>query len=303
LGGGGWGRSLTVEGFPVLSVGQAPAVNHCVITPNYFRAMGIPLLTGRDFTDADASDSMKVTIIDERLAREYWPNESPLGKRVRFGPPEDNEPWHTIVGVVGAVKHESLNLTRRKSVYLPHAQVTINGMALAVRAENPENLAQAIREQVKAIDPDQPITSMQTMTEVISSSVWQPRLYAILFGVFAAVALALASVGIYGVMAYSVSERTREIGIRVALGAQRRDVLRLVVSQGMTLALIGAGAGLGASLALTRLMQSLLFEVSASDPLTFAGLAALLTFVALLACYLPARRATKVDPMIALRCE
>ena len=303
LGGANWGRSLTVEGFPVFPVGQAPMINHCVITPNYFRSMGVPLLMGRDFTDADTRDSLRVTIIDERLAREYWPNESPLGKRVRFGPPEANEPWHTIVGVVGAVKHESLSLTRRKTVYLPHAEITMDDMALAVRAANPESLAPMIRGQVKAMDPDLPIINVRTMIEVVSLSVWQPRLYAILFGVFAAVALALASVGIYGVMAYSVFERTREIGVRVALGAQRRDVLKLVVSQGMTLALIGAGAGLGASLALTRLMQSLLFEVSASDPLTFAGLAALLSFVALLACYLPARRATKVDPMIALRCE
>jgi putative ABC transport system permease protein len=303
LAGGGWERTLTVEGYPVLSTGQAPEVNHCVVTPNYFRAMGIPILMGRDFTDADARDSMKVTIIDELLARQYWPNENPLGKRVRFGPPEDNEPWHTIVGVVGAVKFRSLNLTRTKTVYLPHTQVAANSMALAVRAANPENLAPAIRGQVKAMDPDLPIINVRTMTEVISRSVWQPRLYTILFGVFAAVALALASIGIYGVMAYSVSERTREIGIRVALGAQRRDVLKLVVAQGMKLALIGAVIGLGAALALTRLMQSLLFEVSATDPLTFAGLAAFLTVVAMLACYLPARRATKVDPTIALRCE
>jgi putative ABC transport system permease protein len=297
MAGGYWGRRLTVEGFPVLSV------NHCVITPNLFRAMGIPILMGRDFTDADTRDSMKATIIDERLAREYWPDESPLGKRVRFGPPEDNEPWHTIVGVVGAVKDQSLNLTGRKTVYLPHAEVTLNGMTLAVRAANPEKLTPAIRGQVKAIDPDQPITEVRTMNEIISRSVWQPRLYAILFVVFAAVALALASVGIYGVMAYSVSERTREIGIRVALGAQQRDVLNLVVAQGMKLALIGACIGLGAALALTRLMQSLLFEVSATDPLTFAGLAAFLSIVAMLACYLPARRAMKVDPMVALRCE
>jgi putative ABC transport system permease protein len=297
LTGGNWGRSLTVEGFPVLPVGQAPSVNHCVVTPNYFRAMGIPILMGRDFTNSDARDSMKITIIDERLAREYWPNENPLGKRVRFGPPESNEPWHTVVGVVGAVKHESLNLTRRKTVYLPHAQLSMDDMALAVRAANPENLAPAIRGQVKAIDPDQPVNEMLTMIEVISRSVWQPRLYAILFGVFAAVALALASIGIYGVMAYSVSERTREIGIRVALGAQRRDVLKLVVARGMTLTMIGAGIGLGVALALTRLMQTLLFEVSATDPLTFVTLAVLLSVVALVACYLPARR----DPMIALR--
>jgi putative ABC transport system permease protein len=303
LAGGGRNTSLTVEGFPVLPALQALAVNYCVSSPNFFHAMGIPILMGRDFTDTDARDSMKVTIIDQRLAREYWPNESPLGKRVRFGPPEENRPWHTIVGVVGAVRQQSLDQTERNTVYIPHAQDSMGDMTLTVRAANPEGLASAIRGQVKAMDPDQPITYMRTMNEILSRLVWQPRLYAILFGVFAAVALALASVGIYGVMAYSVSERTREIGIRVALGAERRDVLILVITRGMKLALIGAAIGLGASLALTRLMRSLLFEVSATDPLTFAGLAALLTAVAMLACYLPARRATKVDPMVALRCE
>jgi putative ABC transport system permease protein len=176
-------------------------------------------------------------------------------------------------------------------------------MSLAIRARNPENLAPAVQRQVKAMNPDLPIINMRTMTEVISDSIWQPRLYAILFGVFAAVALALASVGLYGVMAYSVSERSREIGIRMALGAERRDVLKLIVAQGMTLTLIGIGVGLAAALALTRLMRSLLFEVSVTDPSTFAGLAALLSVVAMLACYLPARRATKVDPMVALKCE
>jgi putative ABC transport system permease protein len=304
LSGGGWGRSLTVEDHPVLSVGQAPSINHCVITPDYFRAMGITLLEGRDFTDADTRDSAKVAIIDERLAREYWPNASPLGRRVRFGPPENNEPWHVIVGVVGEVKHESLNLTERKSVYLPHAQVSIGGMALAVRTQsNPESLAGAVRAQVKELDPNQPVTAVSTMSEVVSRSVWQPRLYAILFGVFAGVALLLASVGIYGVMSYAVTQRTHEIGVRMALGAQRGDVLRLVIRQGMWLALVGVCLGALASVALTRLMQSLLFGVGATDPATFAGVAAVLTAAALLACYIPARRATKVDPMIALRYE
>ncbi len=278
-------------------------VNNNVITPDYFRTMGIPLLIGRDFNGADTGDSMSVTIIDERLAREYWPNESPIGKRITLGPPEDKNPWYTIVGVVGAVKNESLNLTRRKTVYVPHAQYPRDDMSLAIRARNPENLARAIQAQVKAMDPDLPIINMLTMTEVVSQSVWQPRLYAILFGVFAAMALALASVGLYGVMSYSVSERSREIGIRMALGAQRRDVLKLIVAQGMILTLIGTGIGLAAALALTRLMRSLLFEVSVTDPSTFAGLAALLSVVAMLACYLPARRATKVDPMVALKCE
>jgi putative ABC transport system permease protein len=295
--------SLTVEGYPALPPGQAPMANNNVITPDYFRTMGIPLLIGRDFNDADTGDSMRVTIIDERLAREYWPNESPIGKRITLSPPEDKEPWYTIVGVVGAVKNESLDLTRRKTVYVPHAQYSTDDMSLAIRAKNPENLAPAIQRQVNAMNPDLPIINMRTMTEVISDSIWQPRLYATLFGVFAAVALALASVGLYGVIAYSVSERSREIGIRIALGAERRDVLKLVVAQGMTLTLIGIGIGLAAALALTRLMRSLLFEVSVTDPLTFVSLAALLSVVALPACYLPARRATKVDPMVSLKCE
>ena len=278
-------------------------INHCVITPNYFHAAGIPILTGRDFTDADARDSMKVTIIDDRLAREFWPNQSPIGKRVRFGPPENNEPWHTIVGVVGAVKNESLNLTLRKTVYLPYAQIAINDMALAVRVANPENLAPAIRGQVKAVDPDQPVIDVRTMTEVISRSVWQPRLYAILFGVFAAVAVALASVGVYGVMAYSVSERTREIGIRVALGAQAGGIFKLVVGQGLKLTALGLGVGMACAFAGTRLMSDLLYGVSALDVITFAGVSSLLALVALLACYIPARRAMKVDPMVGLRCE
>jgi putative ABC transport system permease protein len=304
LSGDTWGRSLTVEGYPVLSVGQAPAIYHNVITPNYFRAMGISLLTGRDFTEADSSTGAKVTIIDERLARQYWPTESPLGKRIRFGPPEANEPWHTIVGVVAEVKQVSLNLSPRRSVYLPYAQIPVGGMTLAVRAGgSPESLAEAIRSHVKEIDAGLPVTLVRTMREVISRSVWQPRLYAILFGVFAAIALVLASVGIYGVMSYAVTERTHEIGIRLALGARKSNVLGLVVGQGMTLTFVGTAIGLAGAFGLTRLMKSLLFGVSATDPLTFAVIALLLASVAFAACYFPARRAMKVDPMIALRYE
>ncbi|HVG17675.1 MAG TPA: ABC transporter permease, partial [Blastocatellia bacterium] len=304
LSGSRWGRSLTVEGRPVLSVGEAPMINHCVITPNYFRAMGIPILTGRDFAEADSQDAPKVTIIDERLAREYWPDESPLGKRIRFGPPENNEPWHTIVGVVGEVRHERLDLATRKTVYIPYPQIPVGSMTLALRtATAPENLMGATRSQVSGIDSDQPVTNEMTMAEILSKSVWQPRLYTILFGIFAGVALVLASVGIYGVMSYSVTQRTHEIGIRMALGANRGDVMRLVVGHGMLLALAGVGIGLGAAFALTRLMTSLLFGVSATDPATFIAIAILLTGVAAAACFVPAHRATKVDPMIALRYE
>jgi len=304
LSGPQWGRSLTVEGRPVLHVGQAPMINHCVITPNYFRAMGIPLREGRDFTEADGKDALKVTIIDERLAHEYWPIDSPLGKRIRFGPPEDNEPWYTIVGVVGEVRHERLDIVTRKSIYVPYLQIPIGRMTLAVRtATDPLSLAGAVRRQVKELDAAQPVSNIRTMTEVITRSVWQPRLYAILFGVFAAVALVLASVGIYGVISYTVAQRTHEIGIRMALGAQNRDVFKLVLGQGMILALAGIALGLVASFALTRVMSSLLFEVSATDPVTFSCIPLLLAAVALLACYIPARRATKVDPGVALRYE
>jgi putative ABC transport system permease protein len=301
---GTWGRSLTVEGFPVLSVGQAPMIRHHVVTPNYLRAMGISIMMGRDFTDADTRDGLKVTIVDQRLAQEYWPNQSPLGKRIRFGPPEDNEPWHTIVGMVGNVENERLGSTQDKSVYLPHAEISTGGLSLAVRsAISPERLVGSIREQVKAMDSDLPVSQVLAMTAIVTQSIWQSRLYVILFGVFAGVALLLASVGIYGVMAYSVAQRTHEIGIRLALGAQRGHVLRLVIVQGMKLTLAGTAIGLAGALAFTRLLQSQLYEVSATDPLTFGSVAALLSLIALLACYIPARRATKVDPMVALRYE
>jgi putative ABC transport system permease protein len=320
LSGSAWGRSLTVEGFPVLSVGEAPMINHCVISPDYFRTMGIPLLKGRDFDERDISPpkvpqltvrgepvpgaATGVTIIDERLAREYWPDQDPIGKRIRFGPPEDNEPWHTIVGVVGEVKHERLDASTRKSVYLPHAQVSIGGSRLAIKTTGkPESLIGAVRNQVRELDPDLPVTRIMTMNEVVARSVWQQRLYTVLFGAFASVALILATVGIYGVMSYAVTQRTREIGLRMALGAQRTDVLKLVVGQGVVVTAIGLGVGLAAAVGLTRLMSSLLFGVTATDPITFAAVSVLLAGVALGACLVPARRAAKVDPMIALRYE
>jgi putative ABC transport system permease protein len=304
LSGNNWGRSLTVEGAPVLPVGEAPVINHCVISSNYFSAMGITILKGRDFDERDSREAPKVTIIDERLAREYWPDEDPLGKRIRFGPPEDNEPWHTIVGVVGDVRHERLDASTRESVYLPFAQIPIGGSSLAIRKEGrAENLIGAVRAQVRELDPDLPVTQVMPMTEVAARSVWQPRLYTVLFGVFAAVALILATVGIYGVMSYAVTQRTREIGLRMALGAQRQDVLKLVVGQGVLLASIGVGVGLVAAVALTRLMSSLLFGVTATDPMTFVAVSVLLAGVALGACFIPARRAAKVDPMVALRYE
>ena len=303
LSGDGWGRSLTIEGFPVLPVGQAPMIQHTVVTPGYFRTMNIPLLAGRDFNDADAKDSPDVTIIDERLAHEYWPNESPIGKRIRFGPPEDNEPWHTIVGVVGAVRHQRMQEDTRQSVYLPHQKIPVGGLALMARtSSNPENLAGAIRREVSQLDPDLPV-SVSTMEEVIAESIWQPRLYATLFGAFAGGALLLALIGIYGVMAFLVQTRTHEIGVRMALGATTRDVFKLIVGRGMKLTAVGVLIGVVGAVALTRLMHSLLFNTSATDPVTFILISLLLSIAAFLACYLPARRAARVDPLIALRYE
>jgi predicted permease len=304
LSGGGWGRSLTVEGFPVLSVGQAPIIQHTVVSPNYFHTMGIRLLSGRDFTYADAKGSQPVTIIDERLAREYWLNSNPVGKRIRFGPPEDNEPWHTIIGVVNSVRHQTMQGDTRKSVYLPYFQIPVNGVSLVARSDSePRELIGVIRREVAQLDPNQPVSEILTMEEVVAESIWQPRLYATLFAVFAGGTLILALIGIYGVMAFLVLTRTHEIGVRMALGATARDVFKLIVGRGMKLTAIGVLLGVGGAAALTRLMHSLLFNTSATDPVTFILISLLLSLAAFLACYIPARRASKVDPLVALRYE
>ncbi|HKR21772.1 MAG TPA: FtsX-like permease family protein, partial [Pyrinomonadaceae bacterium] len=247
----------------------------------------------------------RVTIIDERLAREYWPNESAIGKRIRFGPPEDNEPWHTIVGVVSTVRHQRMQEDTRKSVYLPHLQIPVTGMALVARTTslNPRDVVSAIRREVGQIDRDQPVSEVATMEEVVAESIWQPRLYATLFSVFAGGALILALIGIYGVMAFLVQTRIHEIGVRMALGATARDVFKLIVGRGMKLTIVGIVIGVGGAVALTRLMHSLLFNTSATDPITFIAISVLLSLAAFLACFIPARRAAKVDPLVALRYE
>jgi putative ABC transport system permease protein len=298
---------LQIEGRPQFELGKAPIVEGNHISPEYFRTMGIPMRAGRPFSAQDGAEAPKVVIINETLARRFFPNENPIGRRL-FSAPDQK----TIVGVVGDTHHLGLDQEIRPEVYLPYVQRPSDMMSLrlVVRAipsqNNPtssSNLSVAIRKQAQAIEPNEPISQVVTMNEQLSDSIAQRRFQMLLLGVFAAVALVIASVGIYGVISYAVSQRTREIGVRMALGAQAGDVLRMVIWRGMSLALVGVALGVAAALALTRVMKNLLFEVSATDPATFALIALLLLSVAFIASYIPARRATKVDPLIALRAE
>jgi putative ABC transport system permease protein len=294
-------------------------IQYFEISPGYFQTMAIPLETGRFFDERDNSNSPTVAIVNETLARRFFPDEDPLGKVVLTGVPEEmvppgllppgfRFPRLKIVGVVGDVRHKGLTEPVRPEVYVPHAQAgafeTANVMSLAVRtARDPLSLTAAVRGQVAQIDQEQPVANITTMEKVLADSLARPRFSTLLLGIFAGVALILAAVGIYGVMAYTVAQRTHEIGIRVALGAQAGDVLRLVIRQGLMLTFVGVASGLGAALIMTRVMASLLYGVSATDPLTFAIIPVLLTGVALAASFIPARRAMKVDPMVALRYE
>jgi putative ABC transport system permease protein len=295
--------SFTIEGAPPPAAGQKPSADVRVIDPGFFRTMGIPLLKGRTFTEREASEPAGVVIINETMAERYFPGEDPIGKRVLIAMSSPIVPTE-IIGVVGNVKHEGLDSEVKALAYWPHPQLPYSGMSLVVRtSSDPTQLAGAIEREVQAIDKDQPITDVRTMDQLLSESTARMRFSASLLSIFAGLALVLAAVGIYGVMSYSVTQRTHEIGIRMALGARASDVLKMVVGQGMLLAVIGVGLGLVAAFALTRVISSLLFGVSATDPLTFGVLALLLTVVAFLACFIPARKAAKVDPMVALRYE
>jgi predicted permease len=289
---------LIIEGRPPALAEQRPQVECTYISPDFFRAMGIPMRAGRNFTDQDDEKAPWVVIINQALARRYFPGEDPLGKRILFG----SSP-RTIVGVVGDVKRFGLEAEAPPEFYSPYPQRRFpgGGMFLAVRtAADPLDLAAAVRQQIHELEPT---SDVRTREQQLAETLAPRRVQMLLFGVFAAVALALAAVGVYGVISYSISRRTHEIGIRMALGARPRDVLLLVVRQGMTLALAGVFIGLAAALAVTRVLKGLLFDLSVTDPPTFTLIAVLLLGVAFLACYLPARGATKVDPMIALRRE
>jgi putative ABC transport system permease protein len=318
--GGEWGKFLSIEGQPApSSIDQVPLVRFALVSNDYFRTFGIAVRQGRAFDNDDKSNSQGVAIISETLAKRFFANQDPIGKTIWMGPPEHLLPAdaqtpqnrfirRTIVGVVSDVKGRSLNQEAPALVYSPLNQYRREGwtnvLMLAVQTTTPaETVVAAIREQVRLMDPDQPITNVNTMDDLLNRALSSAKFSLWLLGLFAVLGLSLAAIGIYGVMVTAVMQRTHEIGLRMALGAQRGDVLWLVIRQGMVPVLIGVGAGLAAAIGLTRLMSTLLFEVSATDPLTLALITVLLTIVALLACYIPARRATKVDPLVALRYE
>src|SRR5262245_4166280 len=301
--------SFSIDDRPGSRGSNGQSADRRQVAPGYFAAMGIPLLAGRDFTDTDDMEHPGVAIIDEAAANRFWPNENPLGKRITIGMGQEVKIYgkavsREIIGVVGNVKHEQLKDDFQPEIYVPAWHLPAPNMYLIVRGKaSAESLIKSIRRAVQSVDPDQPIRRAQLLETAIATTVAPQRLVAVLLSLFAGLALTLAVVGIYGVMSYSVAQRRQEIGVRMALGAQSRDVLKLILRQGMTLALVGVGAGMLVSTALTRLMKGLLYGVGPNDPLTFVGIGLLLTVVTLLAAFIPARRATKVDPMVALRCE
>ena len=298
--------SYIIEGRPQPEPGQEPEAGLDAATASYFETMRIPLIEGRFIDENDQPDSKNTAVISEAMAREQWPDESPLGQRITIGQMDDdgNLIWLEIVGVVGDIRHEEMSEEIMPRLYLPHSQFARSSMTFVVRTTlEPGLTAQAIRRVVSEIDPEQPLVRYRLVEEVVQDTMSIERLTTMLTGGFAEVALFLASIGLFGVMSYSVKQRVREIGIRMALGAQRTDVLVHFMKQGVILTLIGVVIGLIAAYGLTGLISSQLYQVTPSDPMTFIVVAILLTVVAMFACFLPARRATKIDPMTALRYE
>jgi putative ABC transport system permease protein len=298
---------LSVEGRPAPSSASRVdiPVTYDSVTPKFFPTMGISLVRGRLFSDHDDARSPRVAIINEALVRRFFPTEDPLGKRVTFDNPQrPDSTWFSIVGVVGDVRRSGLDAEPRAELYIPHNQSPDRSLTIVLRTtSDAAALARVARSELWTIDKDQPVSSVKTMDQIMDESLSQRRFNVLLLGLFAAVAIILASVGIYGVVAYSVTRRTHEIGIRMALGAKQGDVLRLVVRQGMILAAAGLLLGLALAWSLTRVMRGLVYGVSTTDPVTFVMISLLFGGVALAASYLPARRASKVDPMVALRSE
>jgi putative ABC transport system permease protein len=294
---------FTIEGDAVTN-NAIPTAQTGVVSPDYFRTMETPLKRGRFFAEADDRKAPQVVLIDEALVARYFNNRDPLGARIKRGGPASEAPWMTVVGIVGNVKSDGFDQPDQPHLYHPIFQFPSYAMAIYLKTdEAPSSVTQALREQVRAVDRDLPVFGETTMTQVAAESVSRRKFAMQLVGLFGVLALLLAGVGIYGVIAYSVTQRTREIGIRVALGASRTAILRWVLRQGMVLTVAGIAVGLIGAVALTRLLRSLLFGVGPMDVVTYGVLAVVLGVVALIACYVPARRATKVDPLIALRYE
>jgi putative ABC transport system permease protein len=299
-------NDITLEGMALPKPGSFPHPDVHLVSPGYARTLGVPLQRGREFTDADTENAPPVAMINAALARQFFARQDPVGKRFMFGHPstERAPKWITIVGVAGDTKLYGLANPARLEVYLPFRQGASSEMTLIVKSGiEPAALTSAIRYAIASIDKDQPISDVATMHQLVSNSVSTRRITLILLGVFGALALVLGAIGVYGVLAYSVAQRTHEIGIRMALGARGGDVLRMILAQGARIAGAGVVIGILASFGLTRLMTNLLFSVSPADPATFAAVAIVLVLVALLASYIPARRTLRVDPMIALRHE
>jgi putative ABC transport system permease protein len=304
LSGQGSSGTTTIDSQSVRLEDTTPEADQRVVTPDYFKAMGISLVRGRYFDARDSDTAPPVAMVDESLAQTFWPNQDPIGKRLHSGGRGSSAPWASVIGVVRHVRNRTLEARSRVEVYWPENQRPFGAMALAIHvAGNPMTLVPTIQREVSAIDPDLPLYRVSTMTEVMGDSLERRRLALILLAVFAGLALLLASVGIYGVTSYGIAQRHVEIGLRMALGADRVQVLSMLIRSGMATIAIGLGLGMVLALFLTRLMSGLLFSVGASDPLALGGAAALLMIAAILAIFVPAQRATKVNPMIALRYE
>ncbi len=290
------------EGRPPVKPSEVPSINYYAVSPDYFQAMGIPLRRGRAFTANDRKGAERVVIVSETFVSRFFPNEDPIGKRIHVtqGP----QTWRQIVGIVGDTKQYGLDQKSPAQVYEPIAQLPFSFMTFVVKTKgNPMALAHSVEQRIQKVDPEQPTTMMRPLQQVLDQSIADSRTGMMLLTVFAVIALLIAATGLYGVMAYSVTQRTREIGLRMALGAERARVLRLVIGQGMLLTIVGLGLGLAGSFALTRLLHEFLFETSPTDPVVFAGISLTLACISLLACYIPAWRASKVDPVVALRHE
>jgi len=298
--------AFRVEGRPVTTPDKWPGANYRVVTPNYFRAMSIPILQGRAYTDRDNENATRVMIVNEELAQSVFPGESAVGKRITFGNVDDNQQpvWWEIVGVAANVRSVELREEPESELYFSASQTGWNSMSLVVRSSvEPASLSGSVRQIVNEVDKSVPVSSVQTMDHIVSQSITQPRFNLFLLGLFSAVAMLLSAAGIYGVTAYTVTQRTHELGIRLALGAQVGDVLKMILGQGMAVIGVGLVLGLVSAFGLMRLLRSLLFGVGENDPVTFVAITGLLLLVALVACYIPARRATKVNPLEALRYE